>query len=69
MRQVLVIILVLLLGSTTKASPDANRLFEDLLAHYYKLARPIANASEAVEIDFKLKIIQISEVVRFFLKF
>jgi hypothetical protein len=42
---------------------DAARLFEDLLFSYQKLARPIRNASDAVEIQFKLKIIQIADVV------
>lgn len=44
---------------------DANRLFEDLLADYNKLVRPVDNNSETLIVRFKLKLSQLLDVVSF----
>lgn len=49
--------------SVIVASPDANRLFEDLLGNYHKLSRPVKESDKAVEIQFKMKLLQILDVV------
>ncbi|VDN58332.1 unnamed protein product [Dracunculus medinensis] len=41
---------------------DANRLFEDLLADYNKLVRPVDNNSETLIVRFKLKLSQLLDV-------
>lgn len=51
------------LVTTNSASPDASRLFEDLLGSYNKLSRPVKENDVPVEIQFKLKLLQILDVV------
>uniref|UniRef100_A0AC35FQN9 Neurotransmitter-gated ion-channel ligand-binding domain-containing protein n=1 Tax=Panagrolaimus sp. PS1159 TaxID=55785 RepID=A0AC35FQN9_9BILA len=41
---------------------DAARLFEDLLADYNKLVRPVDNNSQTVVVKFKLKLSQLLDV-------
>ncbi|KHN83906.1 Acetylcholine receptor subunit alpha-type unc-63 [Toxocara canis] len=45
-----------------KGNPEASRLFEDLLARYNKLARPVRASNETIEIQFKLKLLQLLDV-------
>lgn len=47
-------------ASTTK---DAARLFEDLLADYNKLVRPVDYNNETLVVRFKLKLSQLLDVV------
>ena len=49
--------------SFTQALRETNRLYEDLLRNYNRLIRPSRNASEAVFIEFKFKLLQILDVV------
>ncbi|KHN70752.1 Acetylcholine receptor subunit alpha-type unc-63 [Toxocara canis] len=44
------------------ANKDASRLFEDLLADYNKLVRPVDNNSETLIVRFKLKLSQLLDV-------
>ncbi|VDK56782.1 unnamed protein product [Anisakis simplex] len=44
------------------ANKDASRLFEDLLADYNKLVRPVDNNSETMIVRFKLKLSQLLDV-------
>lgn len=44
------------------ANSDVNRLFEDLLGNYNKLVRPVRNPSEAIQIRFKFKLLQLLDV-------
>ncbi|TKR92628.1 hypothetical protein L596_007246 [Steinernema carpocapsae] len=44
------------------SNKDAARLFEDLLADYNKLVRPVDNNSETLVVKFKLKLSQLLDV-------
>lgn len=46
------------------ANKDAARLFEDLLADYNKLVRPVDNNTATLVVKFKLKLSQLLDVVR-----
>lgn len=59
------VVLLLAFVQTACGLHDAKRLYEDLLWRYYKFVRPVHNASVAADIQFKLKIIQIADVVRY----
>lgn len=48
---------------TAAANKDAARLFEDLLADYNKLVRPVDNNSDTLVVKFKLKLSQLLDVV------
>lgn len=39
-------------------------LFDHLLSPYNKLARPIRNVNDTIRVQFKLKLLQVVEVVR-----
>uniref|UniRef100_A0A183C4W0 Neur_chan_LBD domain-containing protein n=1 Tax=Globodera pallida TaxID=36090 RepID=A0A183C4W0_GLOPA len=60
------IIPFLLLGlkflSFSGANQESARLFEDLLSKYNKLVRPGKSPSDAIEIQFKFKLVQILDV-------
>uniref|UniRef100_A0AC34GHZ5 Neurotransmitter-gated ion-channel ligand-binding domain-containing protein n=1 Tax=Panagrolaimus sp. ES5 TaxID=591445 RepID=A0AC34GHZ5_9BILA len=45
-----------------EGNKDAARLFEDLLADYNKLVRPVDNNSQTVVVKFKLKLSQLLDV-------
>lgn len=47
----------------TTCDQDASRLFEDLLADYNKLVRPVGNNTEALTVKFKLRLSQLLDVV------
>lgn len=47
----------------SSCNKDASRLFEDLLADYNKLVRPVDNNSETLIVRFKLKLSQLLDVV------
>lgn len=49
------------------SSRESSRLFEDLMVNYNNLIRPAKIPSEAIEIQFKFKLLQILDVV-FFVK-
>ena len=63
----LILILILLFQniSDIEGNKDAARLFEDLLADYNKLVRPVENNSDTVIVQFKLKLSQLLDVVSF----
>lgn len=52
-----------------RANQEATRLFEELMANYNKLVRPAKIPSEAIEIQFKFKLLQILDVVCFVANF
>ncbi|XP_023320277.1 acetylcholine receptor subunit alpha-like [Eurytemora carolleeae] len=43
-------------------NPDAKRLYDDLLSDYNKLVRPVKNVTDAVTVQFKLKLSQLIDV-------
>lgn len=51
------------------ANKDAARLFEDLLADYNKLVRPVENNTATLIVKFKLKLSQLLDVVDSFTYF
>uniref|UniRef100_A0A914WQA3 Uncharacterized protein n=1 Tax=Plectus sambesii TaxID=2011161 RepID=A0A914WQA3_9BILA len=53
---------LLLTANRASCNRDANRLFEELMGRYNKLARPVKNDSDAVRIQFKLKLLQLLDV-------
>lgn len=46
-----------------EANPDAKRLYDDLLANYNRLIRPVENITDAVMVKLRLKISQLIEMV------
>lgn len=58
----MLIFYLLCLVTITVAERETNRLYEDLLSNYNRLVRPSRNASEAVYIEFKFKLLQILDV-------
>lgn len=61
-RQVFVIAWAVAMYAMSQANRDANRLFEDLLADYNKLVRPVDNNSDTLVVRFKLKLSQLLDV-------
>ncbi|VDK27218.1 unnamed protein product [Gongylonema pulchrum] len=59
-------ILLFWLLPLSQCSRDASRLFEDLLADYNKLVRPVENDSDTLIVRFKLKLSQLLDVVCIF---
>lgn len=45
------------------ANTDAKRLFEDLMADYNKLVRPVNNNNDTLDVRFKLRLSQLLDVV------
>merc|ERR1719341_2606015 len=41
------------------ANPDAKRLYENLLANYDRLIRPVANSSDRLTVHMRLKLSQV----------
>lgn len=54
------LLLTLVLG--VKASPDAKRLYDDLISRYNKLVRPVVNDTDPLTVKIKLKLSQLIEV-------
>jgi nicotinic acetylcholine receptor len=48
-------------------SPDAKRLYDDLLSAYNRLIRPVGNSSDRLTVKMGLKLSQLIEVVSNFL--
>ena len=44
-------------------NPDAKRLYDEILAGYNKLVRPVKNVTDPVTVKFKLKLSQLINVV------
>uniref|UniRef100_A0AAN0LHM2 Nicotinic acetylcholine receptor n=1 Tax=Polyphagotarsonemus latus TaxID=1204166 RepID=A0AAN0LHM2_9ACAR len=55
-------IFVLFLIFKIKCNPDAKRLYEDLMAPYNKLVRPVFNSSEMINVKLGLKLFQILDL-------
>ncbi|CAJ0578204.1 unnamed protein product, partial [Mesorhabditis spiculigera] len=53
---------LLLASSCVSGNQHANRLFEDLLADYNKLVRPVENNTATLTVRFKLKLSQLLDV-------
>ncbi|CAJ0962654.1 unnamed protein product, partial [Mesorhabditis belari] len=58
----LCVLLFLQFWAVISANQHANRLFEDLLADYNKLVRPVENNTASVTVRFKLKLSQLLDV-------
>lgn len=50
-------------GVTEAGSPDAKRLYDDLLSNYNKLVRPVVNVTNVLTVRIKLKLSQLIDVV------
>lgn len=48
---------------TEAGSPDAKRLYDDLLSNYNKLVRPVVNVTDVLTVRIKLKLSQLIDVV------
>jgi nicotinic acetylcholine receptor len=46
-----------------QSSPDAKRLYDDLLRDYNKLIRPVGNTSDTLIVKLGLRLTQIIDVV------
>ncbi|CAI5438919.1 unnamed protein product [Caenorhabditis angaria] len=55
-------VILLFLPSIFCSNRDANRLFEDLIADYNKLVRPVRENGETLVVTFKLKLSQLLDV-------
>ena len=44
-------------------NPDAKRLYDEILAGYNKLVRPVKNVTDPVTVKFYLKLSQLIDVV------
>ncbi|XP_037517519.1 acetylcholine receptor subunit alpha-like [Rhipicephalus sanguineus] len=58
----LVRLLLLALAIGVRGSPDAKRLYDDLISRYNKLVRPVVNDTDALTVRIKLKLSQLIEV-------
>ncbi|EEC04395.1 hypothetical protein IscW_ISCW002115 [Ixodes scapularis] len=45
-----------------RGSPDAKRLYDDLISRYNKLVRPVVNDTDPLTVKIKLKLSQLIEV-------
>ena len=62
----MLMLLVLCMGlAASEASPDAKRLYDDLLrkSGYNKLIRPVSNTSNTLVVKLGLRLTQIIDVV------
>ncbi|KAA0202887.1 hypothetical protein HAZT_HAZT002363 [Hyalella azteca] len=50
------------IGPTEAGSPDAKRLYDDLLSNYNKLVRPVVNVTDVLTVRIKLKLSQLIDV-------
>jgi nicotinic acetylcholine receptor len=60
---VIVVILALSLVQTL-ANPDAKRLYDDLLADYNRLIRPVSNHTDKVTVKLGLRLSQLVDLVK-----
>ena len=44
-------------------NPDARRLYDDLLANYYNLVRPVINSTDVLSVKMTLRLSQLIDVV------
>ena len=49
---------------TAQCNPHAKKLYDDLLANYNRLIRPVANNTEKLTVKLGLKLSQLIDVVR-----
>ena len=64
--------LIVMFVVLSDGNPDAKRLYDEILAGYNKLVRPVKNVTDPVTVKFKLKLSQLIDVVsstQFSLKF
>lgn len=59
------IFIYFLVISIVESNSDAGRLFEDLLRSYIKWTRPVEQGTAPVKIEFKMKLLQILDVVHY----
>ena len=59
---VVLVVLAILLVSTS-ANPDAKRLYDDLLADYNRLIRPVSNHTDKVTVKLGLRLSQLVDLV------
>lgn len=60
------ILVLAIMADPIAANKDAARLFEDLLADYNKLVRPVDENNATLVVRFKLKLSQLLDVVSAF---
>jgi nicotinic acetylcholine receptor len=62
LSKIILFLLIFQMLPLINGNKDAARLFEDLLADYNKLVRPVDNNSQTVVVKFKLKLSQLLDV-------
>jgi nicotinic acetylcholine receptor len=62
LSKIILFLLIFQMLPLIDGNKDAARLFEDLLADYNKLVRPVDNNSQTVVVKFKLKLSQLLDV-------
>ena len=52
--------------TTTIRKTDEERLFEKLFKHYNRASRPVLNASDSVNVEFSVSLIEMMKLVSLF---
>ena len=56
--------LMIVLYIVSKASDDAKRLLDDLLANYNNIVRPVIHPDDQIKLYLGIKLSQIADIVR-----
>ena len=56
------LVLLLIVTTSTRANPDAKRLYDDLLSNYNRLIRPVVNHTEKVTVKLGLRLSQLVDL-------
>eukprot|EP00090_Calanus_glacialis_P032369 TRINITY_DN5362_c0_g1_i1.p1 TRINITY_DN5362_c0_g1~~TRINITY_DN5362_c0_g1_i1.p1 ORF type:complete len:554 (+),score=42.44 TRINITY_DN5362_c0_g1_i1:117-1778(+) len=62
MKLLLVVVFLVHAAVLSDGNPDAKRLYDEILAGYNKLVRPVKNVTDSVTVKFKLKLSQLIDV-------
>ena len=66
MFQAVILAVLALFLVESDANPDAKRLYDDLLADYNRLIRPVSNHTDKVTVKLGLRLSQLVDLVRRF---
>ncbi len=64
MFQAVILAVLALFLVESDANPDAKRLYDDLLADYNRLIRPVSNHTDKVTVKLGLRLSQLVDLVR-----
>jgi len=62
MKLLLIVVFLVHAAVLSDGNPDAKRLYDEILAGYNKLVRPVKNVTDPVTVKFKLKLSQLIDV-------